>query len=438
CSSMKKIHRNNLTKNRLELVHSLYIDEVLQFLVQEDILSDVMVDRIYSKPTRFAQNVEFLTCLNSRGPRAYNAFKMALRHSCQEHLADMLEKNERALTEIQHNCMVNANVSNEALGIPSNHQNRVPQNYVNLMKETPNESRDTQDGHSKNRVRNTTLDFFNGTFASAYKMASSPSGLALIVSNSHFLKETGLPTRMGAEADKKNLLAVFNQLNFTTILVENSSAKEMEEKIREFSRMSEHRKNDSCAVVLLSHGNKTDIYGSDGLTLRLETIIKMFDNVNCPLLQNKPKIFFVQSCRGNNTDLGVDISDGRTHMNVEATDSAVAVDLPACDVKLRCAVDKRLPTCSDMIIGYATLLGNTAIRNTAHGSWYIQALVKSIAKHAHDKELLEILTLVNHSIKSKEGYSSGSADIDQSKEMSEFQSTLCKKLYFYPGIVQKD
>ena len=39
-------------------------------------------------------------------------------------------------------------------------------------------------------------------------------------------------------------------------------------------------------------------------------------------------------------------------------------------------VNNKLPTHSDCLVGYATVKGFAAMRNTKHGSWYIQALVR--------------------------------------------------------------
>lgn len=34
---------------------------------------------------------------------------------------------------------------------------------------------------------------------------------------------------------------------------------------------------------------------------QLDWVFEAFDNAHCPLLQNKPKIFFIQACRGSKT-----------------------------------------------------------------------------------------------------------------------------------------
>lgn len=31
---------------------------------------------------------------------------------------------------------------------------------------------------------------------------------------------------------------------------------------------------------------------------QLQEVFRLFDNANCPNLQNKPKMFFIQACRG--------------------------------------------------------------------------------------------------------------------------------------------
>nr|XP_002122917.1 caspase-2-like [Ciona intestinalis] len=433
---MKKRHRNTLIKNRVKLAKCLHLDEVLQYLVQCGILTDVTVERITSKPTRFSQNVAFLTCLPTRGPRAYGTFLEALRISSQEHLVDILEKvdisnaipNNKPITPTTLHATITSNVHGEFVCA-----RRQPMEIGKCE-----DKNDAKDGHNRLRVQNSTVAFFNETYNSGYKMTTKSRGYALIVCIGRFNAGVRLPDRQGTDADKKNLLAIFEQINYKTILVENCNKFEMERRVKQFAQMEEHRKCDSCAVAILSHGSKTDIYASDGRSIPIESLIKMFDNVNCPPLRNKPKIFFIQCCRGNNMDQGIDATDGPPTLNSETSDSYNSTTHNiTTDVDIISTASKRLPTSSDMIIGYATLQGNAALRNTRHGSWYIQVLVKKIAQHAHEMDLLEILTLVNSAIKSKEGHST---DFDSQgvKEMSEFHSTLCKKLFFYPGIVQTE
>lgn len=53
-----------------------------------------------------------------------------------------------------------------------------------------------------------------------------------------------------------------------------------------------------CLVALMSHGEEGFIKMKDGEKVSLEGIFEMFNNKNCPALQEKPKIFIIQACRG--------------------------------------------------------------------------------------------------------------------------------------------
>ncbi|KAL1481716.1 hypothetical protein MTO96_050388, partial [Rhipicephalus appendiculatus] len=49
----------------------------------------------------------------------------------------------------------------------------------------------------------------------------------------------------------------------------------------------------------MSRGDKDTILGVDGEELNLvEDVYEQFNNENCPALQGKPKLFFIQACRG--------------------------------------------------------------------------------------------------------------------------------------------
>jgi len=51
-------------------------------------------------------------------------------------------------------------------------------------------------------------------------------------------------------------------------------------------------------LVLLTHGSKGAIFGTDGEKVPIEDITTLFDGNHCQHLQNKPKLFFIQACQG--------------------------------------------------------------------------------------------------------------------------------------------
>ena len=68
-------------------------------------------------------------------------------------------------------------------------------------------------------------------------------------------------------------------------------------------RLDSHRDADAFVLVLLTHGNKGYIFGTDGEKVFIDDITTMFDGKHCPQLQNKPKLFIVQACQGSECPL---------------------------------------------------------------------------------------------------------------------------------------
>ncbi|XP_059832928.1 uncharacterized protein LOC132398015 [Hypanus sabinus] len=78
-------------------------------------------------------------------------------------------------------------------------------------------------------------------------------------------------------------------------------------------RPQSQRAHGSCFVsILSSHGADGLIYGADGKPVHLRDIYSMFTEKACPALAGKPKIFFVQACRGMQLDDGVYVGEDET------------------------------------------------------------------------------------------------------------------------------
>jgi len=55
-----------------------------------------------------------------------------------------------------------------------------------------------------------------------------------------------------------------------------------------------------CVVlIIMSHGETTGIYGTDGKLTKLKDMTDIFDSSQCPGLNEKPRLVFVQACRGS-------------------------------------------------------------------------------------------------------------------------------------------
>jgi hypothetical protein len=108
-----------------------------------------------------------------------------------------------------------------------------------------------------------------------------------------------LSDRDGSIADADRLSNVFNQLGFAVANCDNQNVVQMKTLLKELSQNSELAKHDALAVIILSHGITDEIYGSDGGLIAVEDILSFFNNKNCHLMINKPKMFFLSACRGS-------------------------------------------------------------------------------------------------------------------------------------------
>ncbi|KAM6910283.1 caspase-2 [Xenentodon cancila] len=447
-----------LRRRSAVLCKQLVVDELLiQSLQADDILTESMAESIMAEKTSQKRSWRLLLLLPKRGPKAFSSFCSALQETDQQHLCDLLTQSpERNGTETYiDGIQTEKEPEGKSRRLEGTEKKR--ERTVGSSLPLP-----TQEEFTAKRVRthesmefsldadspiNTpvlpcTPDFYLSHCQQSYRMTSSPRGFALVISNVNFdsCAAPDLDPRKGGEVDDEVLRKVFTELDYLVSVNRDLTAQEMRTCIENFCRRPEHRTVDSCVVCLLSHGVEGAVYGTDGGLLQLDWVFEAFDNAHCPLLQNKPKMFFIQACRGDEMDCGVEQIDGpaRTFSPSCEQRDAGREGLGDADSRQRADMGRpriKLPQRSDMICGYASLKGQrictAAMRNTKRGSWFIQELNTALRLHARDTHLADLLVQVNGRIKEREGYAPGTAH-HRCKEMSEFTSSLCKDLYLFP------
>ncbi|XP_028436777.1 caspase-2 isoform X10 [Perca flavescens] len=418
------------------LCKQLVVDELLiQSLQADNILTESMAESIMAEQTSQKRSWRLLLFLPKRGPRAFSSFCSALRETEQQHLYDLLtqspEKDGRD-TPVER-CV------DYSLPLPT--QEEIVAKRPRTHAESMEFSLDA-DSPINTPVLPCTPDFYLSHCHQSYRMNSSPRGLALVISNVTFdpCAAPDLDPRKGGEVDDEVLRKVFTELDYLVTVHRDLTAQGMRSCIENFCRRPDHRTVDSCVVCLLSHGVDGAIYGTDGQLVQLDWVFKSFDNAHCPLLQNKPKIFFIQACRGEEMDCGVEQIDGPARTCSPCCEQLDAGREGQGDAHSRPRGDMgrpriKLPQRSDMLCGFASLKGQrictAAMRNTKRGSWFIQELNTTLRLQARDTHLADIMVQVNRRIKEREGYAPGTAH-HRCKEMSEFTSSLCKDLYLFP------
>ena len=138
---------------------------------------------------------------------------------------------------------------------------------------------------------------------SCYPM-KQPYGYALIVNIKSFEGKTSngvtLAARVGSDEDVKRLKKMWEELGFTVKTYVDLKAHEIYTKVYDIASDTDSLQTSSCFVCcIMSHGDMGLIYGSDCDFLNIENITDLFNKENCKPLTEKPKLFFIQACRGS-------------------------------------------------------------------------------------------------------------------------------------------
>ena len=166
-----------------------------------------------------------------------------------------------------------------------------------------------------------------------------PYGIALIVNVKNFLRKEGvnLCEREGSDKDAKELEELWARLGFTVkCACEKVKAYNIYDVLRETAKEIDKQQNSNCFVCcIMSHGTMGSIYGSDAELLGIKDIIDLFKEINCKALAGKPKLFFIQACRGGvkldrTTDAEVP-ETGEDCVTMPATPSDADATLEAVD-----------------------------------------------------------------------------------------------------------
>ncbi|OAF66307.1 hypothetical protein A3Q56_05972 [Intoshia linei] len=257
----------------------------------------------------------------------------------------------------------------------------------------------------KKQFTHKQIDPINGSSSDIlphYTMTNHSRGVAIIINNQFFEKHLDLSERSGTQIDQENLITIFEKLNFSIIVKNNYQCQNTIDCLKKVSKM-DHSNNDCFILVILSHGINGYIYGSDGM-MDVNALIQFYNGKNCQTLIGKPKLFFIQACRGDKFDEGVECIDG-----------------PEKPFKL--------PRMSDMLIYYSVVPGFYSWRNSMKGSWFVQAINKAMANYGKC-EIMQILTMANYYVarefesKSRDPFMSGK------KQIPCIMSMLTKQLYF--------
>ncbi|XP_048389766.2 caspase-8-like isoform X2 [Stegostoma tigrinum] len=244
----------------------------------------------------------------------------------------------------------------------------------------------------------------NSKCIKVYKMDSKPLGICLILNNKSF-PGTSLKERNGTDHDAERLTQVFRMLGFEIDRKDNLTVKHMEEVLLKYQKFDH---NDCFVCCILSHGEKDAVLGTDGDLLHIKKIRSMFSGSQCCSLLEKPKVFFIQACQGQDSQRPCQVMNYFPGSSSELETDAMTYSIPE---------DR------DFLIGMSTVTDCVSYR-TDKGSWFIQELCSCLEELCpQGQDLLTILTVVNQKVSEKHS---------SKKQIPEPRFTLSKKLIILP------
>jgi len=199
-----------------------------------------------------------------------------------------------------------------------------------------------------------------------------------------------------------------NKLNFNVMESNDETYDAISRRIDSIARLN-HVNSDCLLVVVMTHGDENGEIDAHDLPFHVNELWKKFLGDRCKSLVGKPKLFFIQACRGDKRDKGV------------RYDTPIRDDT---DSKNHSANFVIIPLSADCLIMYASTAGFVSFRNIHDGSWFIQELCKQLETNTTD-DLLSLLTIVNRNVAQRQSIGEGA------KQMPIVLSSLTKKVYFH-------
>lgn len=126
----------------------------------------------------------------------------------------------------------------------------------------------------------------------------------------------------------------------------------------------DHSLADCVVCCVLSHGREDGVIGIDGKTVTFKELIETLSPNRCSSLFQKPKLFFIQACRGENKQGVAFFQKFLEDEDMPVSDAAVPRD--------------SIPEAADYLLAMSTVPSYVSYRDRDKGSWFIQSLCHNL------------------------------------------------------------
>ncbi|KXJ69202.1 caspase-1-like [Aedes albopictus] len=265
------------------------------------------------------------------------------------------------------------------------------------------------------------FDTPSGRNDKAYSMNGTKRGKVLIFNQVSF-EDPSYEERDGTHQDVKRLFNVLPRLGFSKediTVYEDYSYSEINRIAVKLEYDEDLKQADCLMVFILTHGEEGDRLMAQDDSYNLHKFLENFTPTSLNSMAGKPKLFFIQACRGRKLDRGVLL---RTTL-IQADCGRDMVDSHS-EVYIH-------PEFADLLVVMSSHHGHQSFRNES-GSWFIQEFCNVIesCESLKTTSIYDILTETNNGVSQRISNSDG--DRNKKKQIPSFYSTLTKKLCFGP------
>lgn len=217
--------------------------------------------------------------------------------------------------------------------------------------------------------------------------------------------------RPGSVKDTNDVTTVLKNVQFEVTVGRNLDENELMDLLKQES-LKNHHDSDCFVLVVMAHGAGSDKITIKNGTFAMDRLWQPFIGNNCTALKGKPKLFFIQSCRGK-------LEEVVPSQNPE-DDSE-----PPIEEEEKISISKY----ADMLVMYSSYYEYKSYRNPEEGCWFIQALCEVLSGDIQQTDLLSLLTDVSYQVVYKYSLQSGQGR-SRKLQVPMITSMLTKKLYF--------
>ena len=189
---------------------------------------------------------------------------------------------------------------------------------------------------------------------------------------------------------------------------------EMKHKLTKLAKGRISKDHDSFICCILSHGDTSGVEGVDGEHIPVGDLASLVNGKKYSKLLGKPKIFFIQACRGENIPepLEVDNTKDEDIVTVDGTKY------------------KSLPPEADFFFSFSTCQDNVVSHSKEKSSPYIQEFSAVLDKYASTLSLDEMAMIVHDRVSKEKCIIHHDGKDHPFQQIPEIVSRLRGKVYF--------